>query len=45
MERGQNFKNKNVFYYNSWHGTPIKLMGSDIDEGNKSFRSKCFRLL
>lgn len=40
MERGLNFKGKNVFYYNSWHGTPIKLMGSDIYEGNKSFRSK-----
>lgn len=40
MERGLSFKQKNVFYYNSWHGTPIKLMGSDINKDNKSFGSK-----
>ena len=40
MERGLDFKGKRTFYYNSWHGTPIKLMGSDIHKGNKSFASK-----
>lgn len=40
IERGLNFKGKNTFYFNTWHGTPIKKMGSDIDSSNKSFQSK-----
>lgn len=40
MERGLKFKGANTFYYNSWHGTPIKLMGSDIGKDNKSFGAK-----
>lgn len=40
MERGLSFKRKDVFYFNSWHGTPIKLMGSDISIDNKSFGTK-----
>lgn len=40
IERGLKFKGKKTFYINTWHGTPIKKMGSDIDESNKSFGSK-----
>ena len=40
VERGLSFKSKYTFYYNSWHGTPIKRMGSDIASDNKSFRGK-----
>ena len=40
MERGLSFKDTRTFYFNSWHGTPIKLMGGDINQGNKSFGSK-----
>lgn len=39
MERGLHFKRKCTFYYNSWHGTPIKLMGHDISKDNTSFKS------
>ena len=40
MERGLSFKDSKTFYFNTWHGTPIKLMGSDINKDNKSFGSK-----
>ncbi len=40
MERGLSFKRKNIFYFNTWHGTPIKFMGSDISKNNKSFGAK-----
>lgn len=40
MERGLSFKGSRTFYYNSWHGTPIKLMGGDISEKNPSFGTK-----
>lgn len=30
----------NRFYLNTWHGTPIKKMGVDINQGNKAFSSK-----
>lgn len=40
MERGLSFKGNGIFYYNSWHGTPIKLMGGDISEDNQSFGTK-----
>lgn len=40
IERGLNFKGKKTFYFNTWHGTPIKKMGDDIDTNNKSFKSR-----
>lgn len=40
VERGLNFKGKHTFYFDTWHGTPIKKMGSDIDSSNKSFKGK-----
>ena len=40
VERGLRFKGKNTYYLNTWHGTPIKKMGSDIASENTSFRSK-----
>lgn len=40
MERGLGFTGRHAFYFNSWHGTPIKRMGSDIIKGNKSFYPK-----
>jgi len=40
VERGLSFKGKHTFYFNTWHGTPIKKMGSDISSANESFRRK-----
>lgn len=40
MTRGLNFTGKNTFKLNTWHGTPIKRMGRDINDGNTSFSSK-----
>ena len=40
VERGLNFKGKNTFYLNTWHGSPIKKMGADISSDNQSFGSK-----
>ncbi len=40
IERGLNFKGKNTYYFNTWHGTPIKKMGTDIEKGNGSFKQK-----
>jgi CDP-glycerol glycerophosphotransferase len=40
MERGLDFKKKRTLCFNTWHGTPIKVMGIDIKEDNQSFRSK-----
>ena len=40
VERGLHFKKKEAFYLNTWHGTPIKKMGSDIGEVNQSFSVK-----
>ncbi len=40
IERGLKFKNRKTFYFNTWHGTPIKKMGSDLSENNKSFAGK-----
>lgn len=40
VERGLEFKGKHTFYFNTWHGTPLKKMGSDIDDSNKSFKGK-----
>ncbi|NLV83958.1 MAG: CDP-glycerol--poly(glycerophosphate) glycerophosphotransferase [Spirochaetales bacterium] len=40
VERGLRFKKKNTFFLNTWHGSPIKKMGSDIASDNQSFSSK-----
>lgn len=40
LERGLRFKGRHTFYLNTWHGIPIKKMGSDIDSMNKSFIGK-----
>lgn len=40
LERGLSFKGRKTFYLNTWHGTPIKKMGSDIDSANTSMKSK-----
>lgn len=40
VERGLNFKGKNTFYLNTWHGSPIKKMGTDIAKDNQSFGAK-----
>lgn len=40
VERGLNFTGKHTLYFNTWHGTPMKKMGSDIDPENTSFGSK-----
>ena len=40
MTRGLNFTGKNTFQLNSWHGSAIKRMGSDINSGNTSFGIK-----
>ena len=40
FERGLRFKGRRTFYLNTWHGSPIKKMGSDIDSANQSFKSK-----
>lgn len=40
VERGLDFKGKHTFYFDTWHGTPIKKMGSDVGSTNKSFKGK-----
>ena len=40
VERGLRFTGKNVLYFNTWHGTPMKKMGTDIDSNNSAFRTK-----
>lgn len=37
IERGLNFKKKQTFYINTWHGTPLKKIGKD--EHSKSNKS------
>ena len=39
IERGLHFKGKNTFFLNTWHGSPIKKMGSDIASDNQAFSS------
>lgn len=41
-ERGLNFRGKNTYYVNTWHGTPIKKLGRDYYEhiGNGKSRRK-----
>ena len=48
VERGLNFKGKHTLYFNTWHGTPMKKMGEDINLGNKAFKNKgksCFDIM
>lgn len=45
VERGLHFKGKNTFYLNTWHGSPIKKMGSDISTDNQSFGTKSENLV
>ena len=40
FERGLRFRGKNTLYINTWHGSPIKRMGTDIGASNASFRGK-----
>lgn len=40
VERGLNFKGRKTFYLNTWHGSPIKMMGTDIAVNNTSFHTK-----
>lgn len=40
VERGLNFKGKDTLYLNTWHGTPMKKMGDDLNIKNKSFSNK-----
>ena len=40
MERGLDFKKNKTICFNTWHGTPIKLMGIDIKNENQSFKSR-----
>lgn len=40
IERGLNFKKKGTIYFNTWHGTPIKMMGTDIEDKKTLYRSK-----
>ena len=40
FERGLNFTGKNTFYFNTWHGTPLKKMGTDLPQGNTAFSQK-----
>lgn len=35
IERGLNFKGRKTFYFNTWHGTPIKMIGNDMKESKK----------
>lgn len=40
VERGLNFKGRRTFYLNTWHGTPMKKMGTDIASDNTAFTTK-----
>lgn len=40
VERGLNFTGKHTLYFNTWHGTPMKKMGTDIGASNTSFGNK-----
>lgn len=33
VQRGLNFKNKNTYYINTWHGVPLKYIGLDNNKG------------
>lgn len=39
MERGLSFKGRETFYFNTWHGSPIKKIGSDVNIDNGAFQT------
>lgn len=39
LQRGLNFKRRNIVYINTWHGVPMKLLGFDNTKGY-SFNNK-----
>ena len=43
IERGLNVKGRNVFYLNTWHGTPIKKIGNDLSIGKNVFKTNVKR--
>lgn len=45
ITRGLSFKSKWTLYLNTWHGSPIKKMGDDINPENTSFRSRTHNLI
>ena len=40
VERGLNFKGRRTFYFNTWHGAPIKKMGADLSQNDKPVKHK-----
>lgn len=40
IERGLSFKSRHTLYVNTWHGTPIKTIGTDIPSSGKAFQMK-----
>jgi CDP-glycerol glycerophosphotransferase len=40
VERGLSFKGKRTFVFNTWHGSAIKKLGSDLSVTNDGFKSK-----
>ena len=40
LERGLGLRGKHTYFVNTWHGTPLKKMGSDLLKDNRSFASK-----
>ena len=40
MTRGLDFTGKNTFFLNTWHGTAIKHIGTDVERGKETFKSK-----
>lgn len=40
LERGLGLRGKHTYFVNTWHGTPLKKMGSDLAQDNTSFKSK-----
>lgn len=45
ITRGLSFKSKWTLYLNTWHGSPIKKMGDDINQENTSFKSHTHNLI
>lgn len=42
IERGLHFKRETTFCLNTWHGSPIKNMGTDMEGANKSMILKTY---
>ncbi len=40
LERGLGLRGKHTYFVNTWHGTPLKKMGSDATESGTVFDSK-----